>query len=204
MQQKKLSSSGFTLIELMIAIMIFAIISVISYRTLTSLIMTRDIVNSAQAKWGGISKTINEMSIYINRSIPLTALDENGVPLPSILGKNKISGNFDSQIEMTTSGFIGDLTYGSSPSKRIGFRYANGNLFLVIWSTLNRAPNTKPDMILLSDQIANFSVKYLYQDRQWYDTWPVNPTDYVTLPIAVKVNIKMNSGEEIMRQWALQ
>lgn len=204
MQQKQLSARGFTLIELMIAIMIFAIISVISYRTLSALIMTRDVVNKAQDKWGGISKTINEMSIYINRAIPLLGLDEAGAPLPSVWGKNKISGNFDSQIEMSTSGFIGDLTYGSSPPKRIGFRYTNGNLFLVVWSELNRAPNSKPDMILLSDQIASFSVQYLYQDRQWYDTWPVNPTDYTTLPLAIKVNIKMNSGEEIMRQWALQ
>lgn len=204
MQQKQLSARGFTLIELMIAIMIFAIISVISYRTLSALIMTRDVVNKAQDKWGGISKTINEMSIYINRAIPLLGLDESGAPLPSVWGKNKISGNFDSQIEMSTSGFIGDLTYGSSPPKRIGFRYTNGSLFLVIWSELNRAPNSKPDMILLSDQIASFTVKYLYQDRQWYDTWPVNPTDYITLPLAIKVNIKMNSGEEIMRQWALQ
>lgn len=195
---------GFTLIELMVAIVIFAIIAVISYRTLSSLITTKDVVEAAQDKWGGISKTMNQMSVYCNRIVPLTALDVDGSTLPAVLGKNKLSSNFDSQLEMTTSGFIGDLAYGSTPPKRVGFRYANSKLFLVIWPVLNRAPNTKPDMILLSSQIAMFSVKYLYQDRQWYDTWPLNVSNYALVPIAIKMYIKMNSGEEINRQWALQ
>jgi general secretion pathway protein J len=196
--------SGFTLIELMVAIMIFAIITVISYRTLSALIATKDGVETAQAKWGGISKTMNQMSVYCNRIIPLTVLDVDGSMMPAVLGKSKLTGNFDSQLEMTTSGFIGDLAYGSTPPKRIGFRYANGKLFLVIWPVLNRAPNTKPDLILLSNQIASFKIKYLYQDRQWYDTWPLNLSSYAITPLAIKMYIKMNSGEEIDRQWALQ
>lgn len=197
-------NKGFTLIELMVAIMIFSIIAVISYRTLSSLIATKDVVEAAQSKWGGISKTMNQMSVYCNRIVPLTVLDVDGSTLPAVLGRSKLSGNFDSQLEMTTSGFIGDLAYGSTPPKRIGFRYANGRLFLVIWPVLNRVPNTKPDMILLSTQVALFNVKYLYQDRQWYDSWPLSVSDYANLPIAIKMHIKMNSGEEIDRQWALQ
>lgn len=198
------SNKGFTLIELMVAIMIFAIIAVISYRTLSALIATKEVVERAQDKWGGISKTMNQMSVYCNRIVPLTILDVDGSTMPAILGKNKLTGNFDSQLEMTTSGFIGDLAYGSTPPKRVGFRYANGKLFLVIWPVLNRAPNSKPDMILLSSQIAAFTVKYLYQDQQWYDTWPLNLNGYAALPIAIKMYLKMNSGEEISRQWALQ
>lgn len=197
-------NTGFTLIELMVAVMIFAIIAVISYRTLTSLVATKEVVEAAQNKWGGISKTMNQMSVYCNRIVPMTILDGDGSTLPAVLGKNKLSGNFDSQLEMTTSGFIGDLAYGSTPPKRIGFRYANGKLFLVIWPVLNRVPNSKPDMILLSTQVAVFNVKYLYQDRQWYDTWPLSVSDYANVPIAIKMYIKMTSGEEITRQWALQ
>ena len=199
-----MKNKGFTLIELMVAIMIFAIIAVISYRTLSALITTKSVIENAQAKWGGVSKAIDRMSIYCNKALPLTILDGGGAPLPAVLGKNKLSGNFDSQLEMTTSGFVGDLSYGSTPPRRVGFRYANGKLFLAIWPVLNRVPGSKPDMILLSDQIAVFNVKYLYQDRQWYDTWPLNVNDYTNLPFAIKMYIKMNSGEEITRQWALR
>lgn len=198
------ANSGFTLIEVMIAIMIFAVISVISYRTLSSLIATRDVITNAQKKWGGISKAINEMSNYCNRIIPLTILDTNGGTLPSITGKYKISGDYDSQLEMTVSGYIGDLAYGSTPPKRVGFRFTEGNLFLVIWESLNRAPNTRPTIIPLATGIKEFYFQYLNTDQQWYYNWPLTATDYVTLPLAIKVYIKLDSGEEITRQWAVQ
>jgi general secretion pathway protein J len=200
---KKYKNSGFTLIELMVAVMIFSIISIISYKTLSSLVATKEVVENAQNKWGGISKTINQMSTYCNRALPLTVLDQGGGTLPAVLGKNKLSTNYDSQLEMTTSGFIGDLQYGSSPPKRVGFRYINGKLFLVIWPVLNRVETSKPELILLSNDLSDFRVSFLYPDRQWYDDWPRSTSDYAKLPAAIKIDMKLKSGETIMRQWAL-
>lgn len=197
------NKQGFTLIELMVAIMIFAIIAIMSYRIISSLVTTKQVVTAAQKKWGGIARAVNKISTGWNRAIPLAVRDENGVLMPAILGKNKLSGNFDSQVEFTTSGSIGDPQYGSTPPKRVGIRFVNNKLYLVSWPYMNRVQNSQPEVDLLLDNVATFTVNFLYPDKQWRDTWPLDTSNFTNLPPGFKVYIKLNSGEEITRQWAL-
>ena len=196
--------NGFTLIELMVAIMIFAVISVISYRTISSLVTTKQIVTASQDKWGSIAKGVAKIDSDWNRAIPLVVRDANGMVLPSILGKNTLNGPFDSQLEMTISGFLGNDVYGSTPPQRIGFRFDKGKLYLVTWPVLNRTTNTQPRLDLLIDNVEDFHVSFMYTDRNWYDTWPSeSSSDITSLPPGFKIILHMNSGESIMRQWSL-
>ena len=202
MHKKLIRVSGFTLIELMVAIFIFAIISTISYRIISSLVTTNQVITNAQNKWGNIAKAINKISISWQKAIPLAVRDENGVLMPAVLGKNKLAGNFDSQIEFTISGFIGDPEYGLTPPKRIGFRYLNGSLYMISWPYLNRVPANQPQVDLLLNDIDTFSVGFLYPDKQWRDTWPMDTGNFTNIPSGFRIYIKMKSGEEITRQWA--
>lgn len=203
-------AKGFTLIELMIAIMIFAVITIISYRTISALITTKNIVTNAQEKWGGLAKAVAKINNYSLRSIPLVVRDENGDLLPSILSKNKLMTNYDAQLEMTISGYIGDNVYGSTPPRRVGFRFANNKLYLIDWPVLNRVLTTRPRMDILLDNVQEFTVQFLYPDLQWHNDWPIPNTSPADpninpsiLPKAIKINIKMLSGEEIPIQWVL-
>lgn len=199
---RDLKSHGFTLIELMVAIFIFAIIAIISYRTLSSLVSTQQIVTSTQDKWSGIGNAVSWLTSSWNRSIPLVVRDENGSLLPAVLGKDKLSGNFDAQLELTLSGYIRDPIYGSTPPKRLGFRYINGQLFLVTWPVLNRVVTTQPQLDLLMDNVASFQQSFLYPDKQWRDEWPPSNVPIDKMPMGLKVTILMKSGETIIRQWA--
>ncbi|MDQ5920942.1 MAG: ral secretion pathway protein [Pseudomonadota bacterium] len=193
---------GFTLIELMVAIFIFAIISIMSYRIISSLVTTKQVVTQAQDKWGGIARAVNKISTLWSKAIPLAVRDENGMLVPAVLGKNKLSGNFDAQIEFTTAGFIGDPEYGSVPPRRIGFRYLNGKLYMITWLYMNRALGNQPQVELLLDNVDKFTVEFLYPDKVWRDTWPLDIGNFVVIPPGFRIYIKMKSKEEITRQWA--
>ncbi|HCY39601.1 MAG TPA: type II secretion system protein GspJ [Neisseriales bacterium] len=190
---------GFTLIEIMISVIIFAIISVISYRIITSLINTKQIAGGAQEKWGNLSLINSNMGTNWNRSIPLVVRDGNGAILPALQGKPKLSSNYDSQLELTISGYIGDDVYGTTPPKRIGYRFNQGSLYLVTWPVLNRVLTTVPQIDLLIDNVQTFSVLYLYQDKQWHDSWPPEGGDPTVLPRAVKLQYQLKSGESVER-----
>ena len=199
----KEKNNGFTLIELLVAIMIFAIISVISYRTLDSLVTTQKIVTQAQQKWGGLSKALSKFSAAFDRAIPLPVNNGDGIILPAVYGKNKLDTKYDSQLELTLNGFSGDPHYGFSPPVRIGFRYLNGELYYVSWPVLNRVPSTVPSIYLLLNGINQFKIEYFYLDRVWRDTYPMDNSSYTKLPIGVRLYIKLDTGEEVTRQWAL-
>lgn len=196
-------NQGFTLIELMVAIMIFAIISIIAYRTIDSLVTTQKVVTAAQNKWGNISKTLSKFSAAWNRAMPLAIRDENGIILPAVYGKSKIDTKYDAQLEVTLNGFAGDPQYGFSPPVRVGFRYLNGELYYVSWPVLNRVQSTVPTINLLLDGIKEFKLEYYYPDRVWRDSYPLDNSGYTKRPIGVRLYIKLETGEEITRQWAL-
>ncbi|WP_158649359.1 type II secretion system minor pseudopilin GspJ [Aquella oligotrophica] len=194
---------GFTLIELMVAIVIFAIISTVSYRMITSLVRTKEIAGEAQEKWGNLSLAISNFGMSWNRVIPLVVRDQNGGLLPAVYGKAKLNGMYDSQLEMTLSGFSGDRIYGTVPPKRIGYRYYGKTLYLVTWPVLNRVVTTQPDIDVLIDNVTKFEITFLYPDNQWRNTWPPQGGDITSLPRAVKVVMVLASGETVERSWAL-
>ncbi len=197
-------NKGFTLIELMVAIVIFAIISSVSYRLITSLVRTKEIAGEAQEKWGNLSLTMSKFGDSFNRVIPLVARDQTGNVLAAISGKPKLTGIYDSQIEMTISGYIGDQVYGSSPPRRIGYRYYGGSLYMVTWPVLNRVLSTVPEIDLLIENVSKFEVYYLYPDNQWRTEWPPDGGDPTVLPQAVKISFSLKSGESIERGWSIR
>jgi general secretion pathway protein J len=194
---------GFTLIELMVAILIFAIISIISYRTLTSLVSTKQIVTATQDKWNSLVNTITWLEASCNRILPLVIRDDSGAIMPAVIGKNKLNNQFDAQLEITLSGYIGDPIYGSTAPKRLGFRFDDGKLFLVTWPVLNRVISTQPQLDLLVDNVKSFQQSFLYPDKQWRDIWPDAGIPVNKLPQGIRVTIIMNNNESIVRQWAL-
>lgn len=195
---------GFTLIELLVAITIFAIIAVIAYRTVASLITTKQVVIRTQNKWGGIANAIDRINTAWTDAIPLVVRDRGGMILPAFIGRQGLGNDYDSQIELTQAGYIGDAVYGASPPHRIGFRYIDHKLYLVTWPVLNRLPNTTPEINLLLDNIDTFKVIFMTSYFQWRDTWPYDDKSYALLPHGVKIEITMLSGEHITRQWALR
>jgi general secretion pathway protein J len=195
--QKKV---GFTLVELMVAILIFSIISIISYRTLASLVTTKQIVTSTQDKWSGIVNAVSLISSSWNRSIPLTVRDENGLLMPAVIGKDKLDRATDAQLELTLSGYISDPVFGTIRPRRLGFRFDDGKLFLVTWPVLNRVRTTQPQLDLLMDNVASFQQSFIYPDKTWHDEWPPAGVPIDQLPLGLKFTIVTKAGETIMRQ----
>lgn len=202
--KNKRFNQGFTLIELIVAIAIFAIISVIAYRIISALVITKNVITETQNKWGDLTFTMNRLDEAWSRAIPLVIRDASGAILPAFQGKNNLSGNTDAQLEFSLSGIIGDSVYGPVPPQRIGFRFINHNLYLLTWPVLNRVLTTSPQVNLLLSGIDSFQVSFLNTDQKWYDNWPLNITGITRLPQAFKIRIQLSTKEEIVRQWALK
>jgi general secretion pathway protein J len=196
-------NSGFTLVELLVAMIIFAFISVVSYRIISTIVLTNEVAGASQEKWGNLSLAMSNLRNSWTRIMPLVVRDENGNVLPALSGKEKLSGMFDSQVEMSVSGFIGDQIYGTTPPKRIGFRFNSGSLYLVTWPVLNRVLTTKPEINLLLENVKTFNVNFLYPDGKWRPIWPAIGADPTQLPSGMTVEFSLNSGESIIRTWAL-
>ncbi len=206
-------NKGFTLIEIIIAIIIYSIIATISYRIVTSLIITKQVTDEEQNKWSNLSLLMSHLSNDWNKSVPLSVRDQYGNLVPPLIGKDKLVGMYDAQLEFTVNGYLpNNLFYNSViPPKRIGYRFYNNSIYLITWPVLHRVQQTRPEITLMMDGIKEFTIEYMYPDKTWKKVWPpANSTDNngmpnsnTVMPRAFRLQVTLKTGEVINRQWAL-
>jgi general secretion pathway protein J len=200
------NNHGFTLIEIIIAIIIYSIIATISYRIVTSLIITKQVTDEEQNKWSNLSLLMSHLSNDWNKSVPLSVRDQYGNLIPPLIGKDKLSGMYDAQLELTVNGYLpNNLLYNTVvPPKRIGYRFYNNAIYLITWPVLHRVQQTRPEITMMMDGIKEFIVEYMYPDRTWKKTWPPeNNKETSPIPKAFRLQITLKTGEIINRQWTL-
>lgn len=179
-------AAGFTLIELMVAIAVFAVMATAAYSGLDSALTTEAKLDEEGKKWKNLSMFMGhlerELSCFLDR--PVTTAD--GSTLRSITGP-------DLTFTRTGSG-----AEGKAP-RRVGYRLNGGRLEEQVWPVLDTAPGTKPDVYPIMDGVKSFGVKFTGTGGGWSQQW-----DNDSPPRAVEVTLKLDSGEAITRIFVLR
>ncbi len=202
---------GFTLIELLVALAIFAILSLLSYRTLGSLFQTREQLNIESAKWRDaalfFSRVENDLAAVLNRPIR-TADGRSAAPLCL----NSFAGN-DAALSFTRVGFA-DANGTSAAPQRIGYRLNEGNLEWLLWPTLDQAPRSVAAAYPALKNVREAKWRALGNspdNANWRAEWPQAPASCElpdpkasAFPRALELTITLNSGETLTRIFSLR
>ena len=134
---------AFTLIELLVAMTIFAVLAVISYRSLDSLFKTREHLNLQSSRLRDVAllfaRLENDFSAVIDRRVRTSDnIDDVALRLSPLLPADN-----DASLVFTRGGFGSSIGAGSSP-QRIGYRLKDGTLQLLMWPSLDMAPRVLP------------------------------------------------------------
>jgi general secretion pathway protein J len=191
-------SAGFTLLELLIAISILALLSVLGYRALSALTDSEVRLTQEATRWRTLDQLFtrleSDMRMAQPRAVRAIAGDE-----PAWLGGTDLQGNAD--VRFSRAGTEFTLETGSA-GQRIGYRLRDRALQVVYYPYLDMAPGTSPTPYVLADGISRFRVTYLDRTGEWRETWPVRPE--TPLPRAVRVELGLESGETIERWLTLR
>lgn len=182
---------GFTLLEVLIAVTVFAIFSVMAYGGLMQLLDNRARVDAERVFWREIALAFvrieRDFSLARNRAIREgdgTKQSDSafrGQPYdPRALAEPSVE--FTRGGVLVPNGFTGDL-------QRVGYQLIDGNLTRLTWPVLDRAPVTEPDAAPLLRDVETFEVRF-YQNGAWIDRWPpLGTTQHPPLPRAVEVTV---------------
>ncbi len=176
---------GFTLVELLVAIFILALVAAMAFKGLGSVISTRKQVDSADRKWGEISLFFSRMERELCCLAHRTPLNPAGFALPEFSGSS-------SGIDFTRTGARG--------AQRIGFRYDGGKIDEIVWPHPDPAPDAKPQTYVLLDHVARLDISFLAINNNWVPYWPIPQQ---ARPKALKVSLTLDSGETIVRIFSL-
>jgi general secretion pathway protein J len=173
---------GFTLIELMSALLILSLLAVMSFRGLGAVLDTRDQVRQETEKWRSVAAFFSRFQSDVQLSAPR--------PLRAASGRLEFS-RF-----ATAEGLDAprQVAYGLNENQEIE---------LWLWPGLDVAANAQPARYAVLSAVAQFELRYLDAELAWVDTWPRSERD-PPLPWAVRLRIVLASGEELVRVFALK
>jgi general secretion pathway protein J len=207
------NKAGFTLIELLIALAIFAILSLISYRTLSGLMSTRQQLNEDTAKWRDLAlfftRVENDLSAIVNR--PVRMVDDRPAAALCLNAFTPV-GN-DATLAFTRTGFVDVAMQADTLAapQRIGYRQKENQIEWMLWPQLDQAPRAEPQSYAALDGVREAKWRALDRTNNWRNDWPPAPancsqidSNAPALPQALELTLRLNSGETITRLFALR
>lgn len=193
--KKRSHARGFTLIELMTALVILALLGLMSYRGLSAVLDSREHVARETAKWRALAAFFNRLENDLQRAAPRPV---RGASADSAALRGARSASGDS-IELTR---FGAHDGGEAPRRIAYTKNAAHEIELWLWPGLDAAPLSQPQRYPVLSGVTRLEFDYLGADLAWLDGWP-SPGSARLLPAAVRVRVVLASGEELVRVFAL-
>lgn len=200
MTQPQRHRTGFTLIELIVAMAIFAVMSIFSYQGLRNFLTARAAIEDHDETFLRIAKGFSLLQQDAEGAVARPIRDELGDPLPALEG----SRDTDVLLALTRHTAWAPLAEQSADLKRVEYRLEQGNLMRRTWEVLDRLPDSKYQDRVLLEQVADVAIRYFTQD-EWVEVWP--PTrgsgTLAQLPRALSFEVIFANGRAIKRVFLL-
>ena len=191
---------GFTLVEMLVALTIFALMSVLAYRGLTAVMQTREHLTEDNRRWRDIALTLSQLEQDMGLVVDRPVRDSGDLPLPALVGNPQAPGANEAQLSFSRMGMAWQ-TGVLADVQRHGYRLNNGTLEQLVWPVLDRAPRSEPVVHALLERVNRFELRYLDGSGNWQPRWPL--PGMTALPAALEVVLELDSGVAVTRVFAL-
>lgn len=181
---------GFTLVELMVAIAIFAVLSALGWKVFDYIVKTKDQNVIHEQRLGQLQQTYQQILRDTVQAVPLTA-NINGDIQPALVLQN---GRFN----FSKTGVTDPLEEGISPDERIEYQYRadEQKLCRLKYRNLNQAGQDQPESSVLLSEVEQFQIIVLNPNEltQWPDaSADLNQLEHKQrLPKGIKINLTVN------------
>ena len=193
MRQK---SPGFTLLELLVSMSIFATLGLGAYQMLQTVADSHERVRSSADAFIGLNLAYSIIQRDFNQFAPRSVRDEYGEVLPTIDFENE-----DYIIEFTRRGWRNPAGRQRSRLQRVAYslNFEEETLTRHFWEVLDRAEDSEPVSQLLLEGVTDFRVTGFSGDESATDIDFILEDQKVATPLAMEVVISTNALGESYR-----
>jgi len=194
-------SAGFTLLELLVSLAIFALLATMAYSALNTVLNARKEVEQRAARLTELQTAFMVMERDIEEAVARPVRDDLGDEQAALKGGGVGTG----VLTLTRTGWRNPLGVARSDLQRVDYVFNKQQLLRASWSTLDRGPGNEPYAEVLIDGVSAVDVRFMGQDRQWVGYWPPDSAsnaqnqDAVLMPQAIEISVDVNGWGRIVR-----
>jgi general secretion pathway protein J len=201
--------AGFTLIEVVIAMFIAAIMFAIGYRTLNQAMIDRGYLKTAQDRVTEIQRGMRIVAQDFAQVVARAARDTQGSGdmQPAIFATTRDN----TLVTFTRSGWSNPAGIQRPAEERVRYRFVDGSLVRDHWLSVDPALNSDPRERVLLTRVKSVQIRFLDPaSRNWRTDWPVQtPTGpvgvlnfddlFLTRPLAIEFTVEFEVWGRVQR-----
>ncbi|MFC4863958.1 type II secretion system minor pseudopilin GspJ [Pseudomonas sp. MAHUQ-62] len=162
-------SAGFTLLELLIAIAIFALLAIGTWRMLGAVLDSDEATRLQEQQLRELVRGISAFERDVRQVISRPIRDAYGESRAALLGEQ--SGDGDS-LELTRSGWRNPTGTQRSRLQRVRWQLSGERLERRYWTVLDQAQDSLPRVQNALDGVTSMKLRYMDDSGDWQDSWP--------------------------------
>ncbi|TGN41723.1 type II secretion system minor pseudopilin GspJ [Marinobacter confluentis] len=198
---------GFTLLEVLIAIGITAVIGLGVWQVLSGIVQSRDRVDELAVQFEAIQRTMLFLERDITQVVNRPARDIYGDYDLAITSREN-----DFALLLTRQGWRNPLGIRRSSLQRVGWEYTGDAVRRRYWVSVDQGQEDESREVLMLEDVTDFRVRFLDEQRNWRDDWPddesmANQTQgaipSVALPLGLEVVIEHERFGTLTRTFPL-
>jgi general secretion pathway protein J len=193
-------TTGFTLIEVLVAVAIFGVLTTLSIMTISQTLSSIEFLSDRMDRLQAIQRTVRYLGGDLMQAVPRPVRDELGDGfLPAM--RTDLGSIF--ALELTHGGWSNPAGLPRGTLQRSAYRLEDGELIRYHWTVLDRTFANKPIETVLLDDVESLLFRYLQANGEWIEQWPPlsvqGAASYRLRPRAVEIVLTLQDEGEIRR-----
>ncbi|MDN6320651.1 MAG: type II secretion system minor pseudopilin GspJ [Marinobacter sp.] len=201
------NQQGFTLLEVLVAITITAVIGIGVWQVLNGVILSRDRVDDLAEQFDGLQRAMLLLERDITQIVNRPARDVYGDFQPALTSRED-----EFVLMVTRQGWRNPLGLRRSSLQRVGWEYTGTELRRRYWPVLDQGQEDNSRDVLLLEGVTEFDIRFLNDQNAWEQEWPSgdamaaltpNSRPDTPFPLGIEVTLEHERFGELVRTFVL-